>query len=331
MARIALIGCGGTISSLAETNTDYIDYPETGRKITAEEVLDFCPGLKKLAQPTVLTFRAVGSSAIGPGDWLQLAHLIETTANAPDAPDGFVILHGTATLEETAYFLHLVLKVDIPVVLTGAQRPLNVIGSDAEANLRAAFRVAGDPRIRGMGVLVVMNDAIWPAREVTKTSTHRLQAFTAPAAAQIGTIDMDQISISFEPCRPHTMATPFSARISVADMPRVDVLYAVAGGDDAFARAAIAAGSKGIVSAGFAPGMPPPLERSTLVEAGNAGVVVVQSSRVGSGRVAKRGWLKDQGWISSNDLNPQKARILLMLALTVSDDLEWVQDCFDKF
>lgn len=329
--RIALIGCGGTISSLATAPTDYIDYPETGQKLSSDQVLTRLPGLADLAQITPLPFRAVGSSAIGPADWLRLAALIEATARAPDAPDGIVVLHGTATMEETAYFLHLVLKTDLPVVLTGAQRPLNAIGSDAEPNLRAALRVAADPRARGIGVTVVMNDAIWPAREVTKGSTLRLQAFHAPAAAQLGTVDPERVTFAFAPTRPHTTATPFHAPMAPSELPRVDVLYAVAGGDDALARAAIAVGARGIVSAGFAPGMPPPLERATLVAAAQAGTVIVQSARVLSGRVARRGWLRDQGWISADDLSPQKARILLMLALTQSTDPDWLQGCFDTF
>lgn len=331
MARLALIGCGGTISSLATTPTDYIDYPETGQKISSQRVLDHLPGLADLAQITTLPFRAVGSSAIGPDDWVRLADLIEATACAPDAPDGIVVLHGTATMEETAYFLHLVLKTDLPVVLTGAQRPLNAIGSDAEPNLRAALRVAMDARARGLGVLVVMNDAIWPAREVTKGSTLRLQAFHAPGAAQLGTVDPERVTFAFAPTRPHTTATPFRAPAAALDLPRVDVLYAVAGGDDVQAQAVIAAGARGIVSAGFAPGMPPPMERAVLVQASAGGVIIVQSSRVLSGRVARRGWLRDQGWISADDLSPQKARILLMLALTHSTDPDWVQSCFDTF
>ncbi len=329
--RIAIIGCGGTISSIASVNTDYIDYPETGKKLDAGQVLARLPDLAELAQITAVKFRAVGSSAIGPADWMRLALLIEATAKADGAPDGIVILHGTATMEETAYFLNLILKVNIPVVLTGSQRPLNVIGSDANPNLRAAVRVAGDMRLCGMGVVVVMNDAIWSARDVTKGSTLRLEAFHAPAAGRIGTIDPDVISVGFIPNRPHTMATPFSTALQIGDIPRVDVLYAVAGGDGTLAKAAIEAGSKGIVSAGFAPGMPPPLERDILVQAAKAGVVIVQSSRVGSGRVARRGWLKGEGWVSANNLNPQKARILLMLALSKDIDPEWVQECFDKF
>lgn len=331
MPRVALIGCGGTISSLAVADSDYIDYPETGRKLSAAEVLDRLPALATLADLMALPFRAVGSSAFGPADWLRLAALIESTAAAEPDLSGIVVLHGTATMEETAWFLHLVLKTDLPVVLTGAQRPLNVIGSDAEANLRAAIRVASDPRAQGLGVTIVMNDAILSAREATKSSTLRLEAFQAPRAGFLGTVDPDRISLNAAPLRPHTSATPFLAPKDAAALPRVDVVYAVAGGDSVQVEAVIRAGARGIVSAGFAPGMPPPAERAALIEAAAAGVAIVQSSRVGSGRVARRQWLRQAGWIAADDLSPQKARILLMLALCHDAGPDWLQHCFDTF
>ena len=329
--RVALIGCGGTISSLAVAETDYIDYPETGQKLSAAEVLDRLPRLAALADLTALPFRAVGSNAIGPADWLRLAALIEATAVAEPDLAGIVVLHGTATMEETAWFLHLVLKSDLPVVLTGAQRPLNVISSDAEANLRAAIRLASDPCARGLGVTIVMNDAILSAREATKSSTLRLQAFQAPGAGFLGTVDPDRISLNAAPLRPHTRATPFQAPAEASALPRVDVVYAVAGGDAVQVNALRAAGTRGIVSAGFAPGMPPPAERAALIEAVTAGIAVVQSSRVGSGRVARRQWLQQAGWIAADDLSPQKARILLMLALCHGSGPDWLQHCFDTF
>ena len=179
-------------------------------------------------------------------------------------------------------------------------------------------------------VLVVLNDEIHAAREVAKGSTYRLHAFHSGAFGPLGVVDPDRVVFTRRPERPHTAATPF--RVDEATvLPRVDILYAMAGADEALARAAIAAGARGIVSAGFAPGMTAPTERAVLVEAAAKGVVIVQASRVGSGRVSRRGWLRQQGWIGADDLSPHKARILLMLALMHSNDPDWIQDCFDRY
>ena len=329
LPRIAVIGTGGTISSLATDPFDYVDYPETGRKLSVAEVIDHIPALSAIADLVPVPFREVGSSAIGPADWLRLAATIRHTAG-DDGIAGFVILHGTATLEETAWFLNLTLDIAQPVVLVGAQRPLNTVGSDATANAVAALRVAADPQSRGRGVLVVLNDEIHAAREVAKGSTYRLHAFHSGAFGPLGVVDPDRVVFSRRPERLHTAATPF--RVDDQTMlPRVDILYAMAGADEVLARAAIAAGARGIVSAGFAPGMTSPVERAVLVEAAAAGVVVVQASRVGSGRVSRRQWLRRQGWVGADDLSPHKARILLMLALMHSSDPDWIQTCFDTY
>lgn len=328
LPRIAVIGTGGTISSIATDPFDYVDYPETGRKLAVSEVIDRIPKLATIADLVPVPFREVGSSAIGPAEWLRLVATIRAAAT-PDIA-GFVILHGTATLEETAWFLNLTLDIPQPVVLVGAQRPLNTVGSDAAANAIAALRVTADPQARGRGVLVVLNDEIHAAREVAKGSTYRLHAFHSGAFGPLGVVDPDRVVFTRRPERPHTAATPF--RVDEATvLPRVDILYAMAGADEVLARAAIAAGSRGIVSAGFAPGMTAPAERAVLAEAAAAGVVIVQASRVGSGRVSQRQWLRQQGWIGADDLSPHKARILLMLALMHSNDPGWIQNCFDTY
>lgn len=328
--RIALIGCGGTISSLAADPFDYIDYPETGKKLTASEVLERIPALAERADIVPIPFREIGSSAIGPADWLRLLDTITRAASDDPGLSGFVILHGTATLEETAYFLDLTLKCEQTVVLTAAQRPLNTVGSDAAANALAALRTATDPASQGRGVLVVLNDEIHAPREVSKGSTYRLHAFHSGAFGPIGVIDPDRVVYTRMPERPHTSMTPF--RIDPgADLPRIDVIYSCAGNDDTMVRAAVAAGAKGLVAAGFAPGMPTPVERTALVEASEQGIVVVQASRVGSGRVARRDWLRQVNWVGADDLTPQKARILLMLALTSTTDPDRVQSIFDTY
>ena len=174
---------------------------------------------------------------------------------AAERPDiaGFVITHGTATLEETAYFLHLALKTDKPVVLVGAQRPASALSTDAGMNLLGAIRVASAEAARGLGVLVVLNDEIQSAREVTKTSTYRLQTFRSPDFGALGHIDGDGVHIYRHPMRRHAPDTEFD--VSKLDgLPRVDIAYSYAGADGTVVDALVAAGARGIVSAGLAPG-----------------------------------------------------------------------------
>ncbi|MBW3097237.1 asparaginase [Pseudohoeflea coraliihabitans] len=329
--RVAVIGCGGTISTEAATPLDFIDYPETGRKLEIDEVLAALPeAVHELAAYVPIPFRAVGSSAIGPGEWAALAGIIDELAAGATDLAGVVVVHGTATLEESAYFLHLTLNTDLPVAFVGAQRPLNTIGTDAVVNFAAAVRTVLSPEARGKGVMVVLNDEIHCARDVTKTSTYRLDAFRSVGWGPIGVVDADRVHFHRAPLRAHTAATPF--RITAdADLPRVDISYSYAGADATAASAFLEAGASGIVSAGFAPGMPTPLERRFLEQCAASGVAVVQSSRVGSGRVAPRCYLEDKHWIAADDLTPQKARILLMLALAAKHDLAAIRADFKLY
>lgn len=317
---IAAIGCGGTISSLGRDSTDVLDYPDFGTKLPIDEVLGRYPELAKVADMLPVPFRSVGSTAIGPPEWLELAATIDRLAAERPELAGFVIPHGTATLEETAYFLNLALKSDKTVVVVGAQRPASALGSDAGMNLLGAVRTVSAPAARGLGVLVVLNDEIHSAREATKTSTYRLQTFRSPDFGLLGHIDGDGVQIYRQPRRRHAPDTEFDIA-GLASLPRVDIAYSYGGADGTVVDALVAAGARGIVSAGLAPGIPAPLERIALERARGAGVIVVQSSRAGSGRVALRRYLVEAGMVAADNLNPQKARILLMLALTRTTDI----------
>ena len=176
-ARIAVIGTGGTISSLGASSLDVLDYPDFGQKLGCEALLERFPETRLVANPAPVTFRQVGSTEIGPGEWVELRALIHRMARDDPAIAAFVIPHGTATLEETGFFLNLTLAVAHPVVLVGAQRPASALGTDAGMNLVNALRVAGSSEAGGKGVLVVLNDEIHAARDVVKTSTYRLQTF----------------------------------------------------------------------------------------------------------------------------------------------------------
>jgi L-asparaginase len=292
-----------------------------------EEVVGRYPEIATIADILPVAFRSVGSTAIGPPEWLELAAIIHRlAAERPDLA-GFVIPHGTATLEETAYFLHLVLKTDKTVVVVGAQRPASALSSDAGMNLLGAIRAASAPAARGLGVLVTLNDEIHSAREATKTSTYRLHTFRSPDFGVLGHIDGDEVQIYRRPVRRHAPDTEFDVA-GQAELPRVDIAYSYGGADGTVIDALVAAGARGIVSAGLAPGIATPNERKALERARDAGIVVVQSSRAGSGRVALRRYLDEGGMVAADNLNPQKSRILLMLALAQTRDIGEVRRMF---
>ncbi len=287
---VAIIGTGGTISSIAEDSLDVLDYPDVSRKMQPDEAVSRIAEASRFADYVTLPFRAIGSTAIGPTDWIELAQLITRTAAERSDIRGFVILHGTATLEETGYFLNLVLKTDVPVVLVGAQRPASALSADVGMNVVSAVRTAISDEARGKGVLVVLNDEIHTARDATKTSTYRLQTFQSRDFGLLGHVDGDRVSFYRAPLRKHTFDSPFDIA-TLRELPRVDIAYSYAGADGCAVDAFVAAGAKGIISAGLAPGIPAPLERQALERAAEAGVIVVQSSRAGSGRVARRKFL----------------------------------------
>lgn len=328
--KVAVIGTGGTIASQGSGPLDTQDYASSGRPIlTAEQLVAGVPMLAEVAEVIAVPFANIPSTAIGWAEWQALLATIAATRKAHPDLAGVVVTHGTATLEETAYFLSLTSKDDMPVVVTGAQRPFTGLSSDAPMNLVAAVRVAGDPASRGLGALVVLNDEVHAAREVTKTSTGRLQTFRAPDFGALGHVDADRISYWRRPTR----LLPTAERFDVAGLatpPRVDVSYSVAGGDGVAVRAFLAAGARGIVAAGFAPGFTTPAERDALVEAMAAGCVVVLSSRAGSGRTFPARRYAAQGFLNADNLNPQKARVLLTLALTRTSDRGEIAALFER-
>jgi L-asparaginase len=330
LPRIAVIGTGGTISSLGASSLDVLDYPDFGQKLGCEALLERFPETRLVADPVSATFRQVGSTEIGPNEWVELRALIHRIARDDPAVAGFVVPHGTATLEETAFFLNLTLGVAQPVVLVGAQRPASALGSDAGMNLVNALRVAGSMEARGKGVLVVLNDEIHAARDVVKTSTYRLQTFRSLDFGALGHVDGDGAHFYRSPSRTHMPDTQFAAS-DLGALPRVDIVYSYAGADGALVDAAVAASARGIISAGFAPGSPTPQQRTAFERAAKSGVVVVQCSRAASGRVAPRRRLRESGIVAGEDLSPQKARILLMLALSTTSDIGVIQQAFQTY
>lgn len=324
-ARIALITVGGTIVSLADDPLDTIDYPEKSRKIDAHELLAALPQLADLAEIIPIPYRAVSSSEISWADWAALLTQIEELNAA--GLDGAVITHGTGTLEETLAFLRLTYQGKMPVVLTGAQRPLSAIGSDAPVNLIGAVLTAAAPQSRGRGALLAMNGEIHRAGAVTKTDTAALGAFLAPRTGPIG---HTQARIVHYHCAP-TMPEPgpgLPAALRDRPAPRVEVIYAAAGADGLLAKAALSAvrtEGGGLVFAGFAPGLVAPAQRRVMIEAASLGIPVVMASRSLSGDVFDRAFLRENGILAARGFNPQKARIVLALCLANSCSLAQIQ------
>jgi L-asparaginase len=328
--KVAFIGTGGTMASLGAGPLDLQDYSATGKVMHAEEILAHFPETALVAEVVPVRFRNVPSPHIAFPDWKELVLLCDRLVAAHPDLTGIVIGHGTATMEETAYALNLTLKVPVPVVLVGAQRPASALSTDAGLNLVNALRVAASPEARGLGVLVVLNDEIQAAREVTKTSTLRMQTFRTPDFGVLGHADGDAIAFYRRPLRRGYPDTEFDIRALDA-LPRVDIAYAYAGADGTAVRAFAAAGARGIVSAGFAPGFAPPGDAEALREAVARGIVVVQCTRAGSGRTFRGTRLREAGFLIADNLNSQKARILLALALTVTGDPDEITRMFRAY
>ncbi len=330
LPRVALIITGGTIDSVGKDRLDLAWYIEVGKRITSGKLLAQIPELKSMARIDEVPFRRLPSHGLVDKDWLDLVRIIHSIVNDNRA-DGVVITHGTNTIEETAYFLNLTLKTDKPVVLVGSMRPSSAISADGYLNVVQAVRVAAEPSSKGRGALLVMNDTIFAARDVTKTATYRVQAFQGRDLGPLGYADADgKVVYSHRTAKKHTVETEFD--VGKLDLlPRVDVVVSYVGADGIMIEAAIAAGAKGIVSAGTGAGRPTPGEDKALDRAAQKGVVVCISSRVGSGRVARSPGLVRRGFVASDNLQPWKARVLLSLALTKTSNPDEIQRMFDTY
>lgn len=328
--RVALIFTGGTIDSVGVDRLDLAWYIEAGKRLDDGELVGRVPELASVADVEEIPFRRLPSQAITDADLFDLVALIHEIF-AADRADGIVITHGTNTLEETAYFLHLTLKTDRPVIVAGSMRPSSALSADGYLNLLNAVRVAAEPASRGMGVLVVLNDTIHSARDVTKTATYRVQTFQGRDLGPLGYADNDgRVLYYHRPVRAHTTATEFNLA-AIEALPRVDIVVSYLGADATMIDAAVAAGARAIISAGTGAGRPTPGEEAALVRASEAGVLISQGTRVGSGRTVRSPGLKRRGWVATDNLQPWKARILLRLALAATSDPDDIQRIVDTY
>jgi L-asparaginase len=314
---VLVIGTGGTIGS----SGDY--WTGNATRVPIEQLVKV-PGIDSVAVVESEQLWNVASGSIGPSRWLELSRHIADRLRARPELAGVIVTHGTDTMEETAYFLDLTLPGDRPVIVTGAMRPSDMAGADGPANLTSSARVAADPQSRGRGAMVVMDDRVFAARDVTKTNSTRVETFQAPERGPMGIVEPEGVMYH----RPSPRrATPVFDVSGVRELPRVDVVYSYAGADSVPIDALVAAGAKGIVVAGVGRGNLAPGQGAALRRARERGVTVVVTTRTGSGGVPVR---RNDGMIGSGDLNAQKARVLLMLALMKTSDPAEVARIFES-
>jgi len=324
-ANVVILATGGTIAGAAATGTQ-AGY--TSGAVNIDTMIAAVPGITDLANIKGEQISNVGSQDMTFDIMLKLAKRINELAKSPSV-DGFVITHGTDTMEDTAFFLNLTVKTDKPVVMVGSMRPSTAVSADGPLNLYNAVGVAADPKAAGRGVLVVMNDWIQGAHSLTKTSTTAVQTFMSPLRGLVGTANYGKNDFFTSPEWKHTTQSEFDIT-NVTTLPRVDIIYASADMSPDLIECAATNGAKGIVIAGVGNGN---MNKASVTAAANAakkGVVIVRSSRVVTGSVGRNVELNDDqlGFIASDELNPQKARILLTLALLKQRTPEQLQQMF---
>ena len=347
LPRIVVVGTGGTIAGAAAKASQTSGYQAGALPVS--RLLDAVPGLDEIAQIESDSVASIDSKDMSTELWLTLAQRVDALLSRDDV-DGVVITHGTDTLEETAYFLHLSVKSAKPVVLTAAMRPATALSADGPLHLLHAVTVAASPSSHGRGVLVVFANRIHSARDVTKTSTFSIDAFESPETGPLGWIHDTHVEYERRGLRMHTVATPFrvsatadelaSAAAQVAPhpiagpLPGIDIVASYAGVSRVAVDALVAAGAHGIVVAGTGGGSIHQQLLQALSDAVARGVIVVRASRVGSGHVLRNGAAADDrlGFVCAGTLSPYKARVLLMVALAAGvHDVDALQGVFDTF
>jgi L-asparaginase len=327
LPKVLLIATGGTISN------------RTGGRLTGDDLLKSMPGLDRYVRAEAEQFANVASSELSIPQWLDLARRINAAFDDDQELAGIVVTSGTDTLEETAYFLNLTVRSEKPVVVVGSMRNPSTLGYEGAANLLEGFRVAAEPASRGKGVLVVLNDEINAARDVTKTDALRLDTFQSRDYGILGVVDSDRVVFYRAGVKRHTAAAEFDIR-ELKDLPRVDVIMVYQGASGDLIKAAVDQGAKGIVIASAGAGATSGTQGEGIQYAVSKGVFVVTSTRTGSGRIAAGRRGRAGGGdarvepilrIAAEDLAPVKARILLMLAIAAKADGAAIQRMFTEY
>ena len=327
-----VLGTGGTISSWGSPRLTFFEYGVAGQRLDVHQNLERIPEVSDFANVKAEHLWMAGSGGLGPTRWLELTQKINRLFQEDAGISGIVVTHGTSSMEETAYWLNLTVKSEKPVVVTGTMRPPSAMGTDSDNNLLGAIILAGSHEARGKGVTVMLNDEINAAREVTKQNAYRIETFGTREMGFLGYLDSDLKPMFYrEPVRKHTYQTEFDVD-GLSDLPKVYIVYAYEGADDLVVRALIDAKAPGIVIAGMgAGGAGGQVQQEALMEASRQGSIVVSSTRAGSGRVIRTSRHREAGWVAADNLSPHKARILLQLALTKTNDPEEIQRIFDAY
>lgn len=328
---VRLLGTGGTIASWGSPRLEFVQYWLGGKNLDVHQSLARIPEVSQYAEVEAEQVLQTPSMAIGAPEWIQLASKINHIFETQPEVDGLVLTHGTSTMEETAYFLNLTVKSSKPVVVTGSMRPPSALGTDADNNLLSAILLASSQEAHGKGVMILLNDEIQAAREATKQNSYRVETFGSRELGMLGYLDSDLKPVFYrEPTRRHTYQTEFTVSHEL-EMPRVEVVYAVAGGNGMQARFLIDTKVDGIIGAATGGGSGAPDWNDGLAEASQAGIAVAIATRTGAGRVIPTNRSKETGLISADNLNPQKARILLMLALSTTKNTNSIQEMFNTY
>jgi len=328
LPNVVVLATGGTIAGAAASD---VQAGYTSGQVGVEQLLAAVPQAKKLANLKGEQISNIGSQDMNDEVWFKLARRINELTAMPTV-DGIVITHGTDTIEETAYFLNLVTKSRKPVVLTAAMRPSTALSADGPLNFYNAVAVAANKDAAGRGVLVVVNDWIHGASSLTKASTTAVQTFLSPLRGLIGTVAYGEAEFYRGPVGRNTVDSEFSLD-GLTSLPRVDIVMAYENMDGALIDCAAAAGAKGIVIAGVGNGNMTDVALKALAAQAQKGIVCVRSTRVATGRVGRNVEVDDDklGLVASLDLNPQKSRVLLRLALTKTKDPKQIQRYFDQY
>lgn len=302
--RVLVIATGGTIAGQA-----------SGGQLTGAQIVGAVPGLDEVATIEVEEFSRVGSSAVTPDHWLRLARRINEVFSDDPALRGIIVTHGTDTMEETAYFLHLTVDDERPVVMVGSMRNSSAVSADGPANLLSGARVAVSPEARARGVLVVLNDEVHSARDVRKMDNNRLDTFASSEWGALGIVDADRIVFRRGLETRHTSTSDLRLEPGTLELPSVPIVADFTGSDAALLRAAHARRPAAIVVQAFGGGRASPETRRAYAEIAADGVPVLLASRVPEGRVMGSREGNAAGLVYAGDLSPHKARIVLMLAL----------------
>jgi L-asparaginase len=326
--RITVLATGGTIAGAQAEDGGY-GYKSGSFDI--KDLISAVPNLDKLAVITGEQVVNIGSQDMNNQVWLTLARRLGEVVASPDT-DAVLITHGTDTMEETSYFLSLVTKTTKPIIMVGSMRPATAISADGPSNLFNGVSVAINPGATGRGVMVVLNDQIHYARNVSKLNTTDVQTFQSGNRGPAGLTNTGAITWFAMPERKQGMTSEFSID-GLTDLPRVDVIYAHAGMSADLIDAAIKLGAKGLVIAGVGDGNMTTPALDALTAAAKAGIVVVRSTRLPSGIVYRNNEVDDDalGFVASGELNPAKSRVLLMLALTKTSDPAAIQTMFTEY